>query len=456
MNLLSDLETFAEARRRFQAGTLTPRDYLERCIAAIEAKDPTIKAMVYTDFARARTLADEATQRYKDHRSLSPIDGLPVGVKDIIDVSGMPTQMNNDIYKGYYPKSNAACIEAILSGGGIPIGKTVTTEFAIGRSGQTVNPHNTRHTPGGSSSGSAAGVASGMFPIALGSQTQGSTIRPSSFCGIVGYKGTYERLSLVGAHQVAISHDHLGILADSVEDAWTLAQWLFANAATVRGMSLNADGGEAFPHAPGRVGVLRTQGFAEMDGQSRDAFDALIIRLQAQGVEVIEPDRDVHLQRVCEGLNGIPERSLDMVAYDMRQWHYRTYVREAGLQVGKRIHDLMERASRMSRLDYQAHLQWRANLLHHYTLLGDSYDALLLPSASGPAPEGFEYTGSRTFLVYSTFLGVPAFSLPLMVSGGLPFGLQLLGFPDKDSFLARQANWLCRTLGTPAPSARTV
>ena len=174
-------EPFCSALAGFRAGTDSPRDYLERCIARIEAREPAVKAFVHLDLEGARRSADAASQRYRQGSALSDIDGMPIGVKDIVETADMPTQMNSPLYEGYMARGDAASVRATRQGGGVLVGKTVTTEYAIGGAGPTVNPHDEAHTPGGSSSGSAAGVAAGMFAAAYGTQTQGSIVRPASY-----------------------------------------------------------------------------------------------------------------------------------------------------------------------------------------------------------------------------------------------------------------------------------
>ena len=440
--LLSAHTTFSEIVDKFQSGSATPRQFLELCIDAVERSDTTVRALVHTDFTKARKLADESTVRYRNGKPLSPIDGMPIGIKDIIDTVDMPTQMNNALYKNYLPKGDAAAVRAIYEGGGIPVGKTVTTEFAIGRSGPTVNPHNPLHTPGGSSSGSAAGTAAGMFAAALGTQTQGSIIRPASFCGVVGYKPTRARLSTDGIHPLSTSHDHLGVLADTVDDAWWLARWISECAPPQNCPGLSGPVHGSVPMLPlTRVAVLRTEGYQDLDESSIAAFEQALEQLRSRGTEVIESQSETSLKELVSKLDKIPPISIDMVSYEMR-WPYLGYLAAHPEHMGPRIHTLMEQARRITREQYQEFMRFRDELGRYITSLQDSYDAFVLPAASGPAPRGFEYTGARTLLVYSSFLGIPAYSLPLMKSAGMPIGLQVLGFADGDYRLTRHAQWL--------------
>lgn len=445
-SLLSQHPSFSVVVSQFRRGKATPREFLESCIEAIDRTEPTVRAFVSTDLERARKLADESTSRYREGCPLSPIDGMPIGVKDIIDTVDLPTQMNSPIYQGYHPKGDAAAVRAMLEGGGIPIGKTVTTEFAIGRSGPTTNPHNTAHTPGGSSSGSAAGVAAGMFAAAFGTQTQGSLIRPAGFCGAVGYKPTLGALSTDGIHPLSRSHDHLGVIADSVDDAWWLARWVSECAPPQDRPGLSGPVYGAPPANPlRRVAVLRTQGFEDLDAASLAAFDHLLAQLREQDVEVVEPEADPLLATLVKRLGPVPEFSLEMVAYDMR-WPYMGYLAASPEHLGPRIHTLLQQARGISRERYRELLRYRDELRRLVASLGEAYDAFVLPSSSGPAPEGFEYTGARTLLIYGSFLGIPAYSLPVMTVGSMPFGLQLVGFANADYSLTRHAQWVMREI----------
>lgn len=447
--LVSEHLPFSEARKRFGEGGETPRSYLERCIAKIEENEHTIKAFAHYDFVSARRAADESTKRYRDNRPLSSIDGMPIGVKDIIDTADMPTRMNSAIYRDHVPRWDAACVRVARQGGGVIVGKTVTTEFAVGSTVPTVNPHAPERTPGGSSSGSAAGVAAGMIAAGFGTQTQGSILRPASYCGVVGYKPTFGALSTDGVHPLSRTLDHLGALADNVEDAWLLCRWVAEQAAGAGSMGLSGPiNGPVPPQTLTRVGILRTAGFAELDEESLGAFDSILERLRTEGVVVVPPDEDPALDALVKLLDIVPEKILDVGTVEMR-WPYLGYLETDPEKVDPRIHELMKRGNALSREDYRQALLFRSELQQRISALRDSYDAFLLPASSGPAPVGHSYTGSRTMLVYGSFIGFPAYSLPVMSVGGLPFGLQLAGFLGEDYRLTKHAKWI-ETLLTAA------
>lgn len=433
---------FSEAVKDFRSGASTPRKFLENCIEAIEKREPTVKAFVHKDLDQARAAADAATKRYAKGEELSSIDGMPVGVKDIINTRNLPTEMNSEIFANHTPITDAACVHAMYAGGAYMVGKTVTTEFAIARSGPTTNPHNAMHTPGGSSSGSAAGTAAGMFAAGFGTQTQGSVIRPASFCGVVGFKPTIYSLSIDGIHPLSKSHDHLGVLADSVDDAWSLARWVGEHAPEESHPGLAGPlHGLVCDSAPAQVGVLRTTGFNGLDDATLTAFEKQLETLSEAGVKIVEPKHDPVLQDLVDALADIPQRSLELLAYEMR-WPFSDYIKDHPDLVGERIHKLVTDGHQMTRDHYYQLLLLQKQLRAQLTALIGRVDALILPAASEPAPKGFEFTGSRELLVYSSFLGAPAFSVPTMQVNGMPLGLQLVGFHGQDYALARQAKWI--------------
>lgn len=434
-----DLENFISARDKFKSGEDSPRAFLERCIEQIDASESAVQAFATLDLAQARQSADASTKRYLAGQALSPIDGMPIGVKDIIDTRDMPTQMNNGFFKGHQPRVDAACVRAIKLGGAVVVGKTVTTEFAIGRSGPTTNPWNTGHTPGGSSSGSAAGVAAGFMSAAFGTQTQGSIIRPASFCGVVGFKPSFGALPTEGVHPLSKTHDHLGVLAEGIREAWAVARWVSHAHSSQDQRGLEGPM-ELHAHPPSlrRVAFLKTKGWDELDTTSQRAFEMSLDRLRASGVQVVTPADSVALKGLCGLLDEVPEYSLDMVSVDMR-WPYMGYLEAAPEHMGPRFTDLMQRAAQLSHEDYQLRLSFRDSLRVRLNELKHAFDAFVLPSASGPAPEGFVNTGSRTLLTYSSFIGCPAMTIPVMSVDQMPFGFQLMGFKGADYQLAQHA-----------------
>jgi Asp-tRNA(Asn)/Glu-tRNA(Gln) amidotransferase A subunit family amidase len=451
MRLLASLLPFHDAAMQFQSGVLSPRDYLEMAIEHIAQAEPTLSVFAHLDLAGARAAADASAQRYRQGRWLSPIDGMPLGVKDIIDTADLPTGMGSALYEGWQPRADAACVQALRQGGGIVLGKTRSTEFAIGHATTTRNPHDTERTPGGSSSGSAAGVASGMFCAALGTQTQGSIVRPASYCGVVGYKPTWGALPLDGVHPVSTSHDHLGVIAGSVDTAWRLAWWIAQKAPTPLGPGLACAPDSALPARPvQRLAVLRTAAYGELDTTALAAFEAQLDAWRRAGITVVEPAGDATLARFCAAADLVSEASQQMLAYEM-QWPYHSYIERQPDQVSEKIHALVRQGEGMDRLAYAGLLQLRSHLQEQAQALAAYCDAMVLPAASGVAPMGYVNTGSRSLLVYSSFLGLPACSLPLLQPQGLPLGVQLMGFAHADQRLMSHAQWLMQMTACHLP-----
>jgi Asp-tRNA(Asn)/Glu-tRNA(Gln) amidotransferase A subunit family amidase len=439
--------SFSHALPDITSGKRTPREFLERCLEMIAARDRTVRAFVTLDAAGARKAADVAAKRYKAGKPLSPVDGMPIAIKDIIATDGMPTQMNSPAFKGWQSGQDAACVAALRHGGAVIIGKTVTTEFAVGYSGPTTNPFDPARTPGGSSSGSAAAVGAGMVPAGLGTQTQASTLRPASYCGAVGFKPTLGVLHTGGVHPLSATCDHLGILAGTLEDAWRVASQI-SLAVGSPGSAFLSGAGSAPPPAnkPRKLIRLYTRGWTEIDSDSGDAFDEAITALRNAGVEITSRDNDGEIARLEEVLDAGVDGALAIVAYEMK-WPYEDYIARYGKVIGERIRGLIERARGMSPADYENLLANRRRVRKLMSETAAGADGFITLAASGPAILGHEYTGSRTFLVYGSWLGLPAFSLPVMQVNGLPLGLQLMGAPGDDGKLCAVAHWMMKNPG---------
>jgi Asp-tRNA(Asn)/Glu-tRNA(Gln) amidotransferase A subunit family amidase len=442
-----NIKSFAQAVPDFIAGRSTPRDFLESCIDTIKSRDRMVKAFVTLNLKAARKAADESTRRYRAGAPLSPVDGCPVGIKDIIATADMPTQMNNSVFRGWRSGQDAACVHALRQGGAVILGKTVTTEFAIARSGPTTNPFDATRTPGGSSSGSAAAVGAGMAPVTLGTQTQASTLRPASFCGAVGFKSTLGALHTAGVHPLSASADHLGIIGATLDDVWRTASQISLGVGSPGYGFLNGAGATPASLKPGRLIRLYGRGWSEIDAATAAQFEQAVDALAGLGVEIVSRDNNGDVaafeQELINGVDG----SLDIVGYEMK-WPFADYIARYGNLIGERIHGLIKRANAMTPDEYKTLLATRARMRTCWrdVLAVAGADAFVTLASSGPAIKGLEYTGSRTFLIYGSWLGVPAFSLPLLALDGLPFGVQLLGAPDADGTLAATAGWTMQAL----------
>ena len=430
----------------FHSGRDTPRKFLERCLETIAARDKTVQAFVTLNIEAARKAADAATQRYKSGKPISIVDGCPVAIKDIIATADMPTQMNSPAFKGWQSGQDAACVAALRKGGAVIIGKTVTTEFAIGYSGPTTNPFDATRTPGGSSSGTAASVGAGMVPVGLGTQTQASTLRPASYCGAVGFKPSLGQLNLAGVHPLSATADHLGIIGASLGDVWRVASQISLGMGSPGRRFLQGAGAE-IPAAkkPRKLIRLYTRGWTEIDDDTKTQFESAVEALTTQGVEIASRDSEPRIAALEDQLAAAVDGSLDIVAYELR-WPFEDYIARYGTVIGERLHSLVKRANEMTPHDYERLLDTRNAMRRQWRETLADADGYLTLAASGPAIQGLDYTGSRTFLVYGSWLGVPAFSLPLLQSNGLPLGVQVLGAPDEEGALAGVANWMMHAL----------
>ena len=433
--------SFSAAVPRFLSGEDDPRAFLERCLERIDAHERTVKAWVTLDIEGARAAADASARRYRQGKPLSSVDGCPVAIKDIIATVDMPTQMNSPIFAGWHSGQDAACVQALRKGGAIILGKTVTTEFAIGNSGPTANPHDPARTPGGSSSGTAAAVGCGMVPVGLGSQTQGSTLRPASYCGAVGFKGTLGVLPMGGVHPLSVTHDHLGVIGGTLDDVWRIASRISLGIGSPGQRFLTGAGDTApAPRKPTKLIRLYLKAWEEVDAPTRAVVEEMFAWIRGQDIEVLSRDDDEDVARLERMLDEGVGESIDMVAYEMK-WPFVDYVERWGDKVGERVRSLVARAEQMTPADYERMLENRLRIRTEVAEVARKADAFVTLAASGVAPLGHEFTGSRAFLVYWSWTGFPAFSLPLMEVEGLPLGLQLMGVGGEDGALASIANW---------------
>src|SRR5580700_8803088 len=272
--------------QKFSAGKETPREFLEQSLGLLSQWEPRIGAFVCTNVPAARAAADRSTERWSAGKPLSAIDGMPVGIKDIIETIDMPTQMGSPLFAGWRSEKDAASVRALREAGAVILGKTVTTEFAASEPRGTRNPWNTAHTPGGSSSGSAAAVAAGIVSAALGTQVIGSTIRPASFCGCVGYKPTVNALNREGSHDYQ-SQSCTGVLGASLDDVWQVAEAIVARVGGDAGTP-GLKGPEETPpsNKPRRLAVLETAGWDSAAAPAKQRLDQQVMRLKSAGVEI--------------------------------------------------------------------------------------------------------------------------------------------------------------------------
>jgi Asp-tRNA(Asn)/Glu-tRNA(Gln) amidotransferase A subunit family amidase len=431
--------TAAALAERIAAGALSARDAVEACLARIAERDPIIHAFAHIDPDHARAQADALDRHRKAGRALGPLHGVPVGVKDIIDTRDYPTENGTPIDSGRRPRQDATIVARLRAAGAVVIGKTVTTELAFFNPGPTHNPHDLGHTPGGSSSGSAAAVADGMIPLAIGSQTAGSVIRPASFCGVVGVKPTRGLVSLAGVLTLSEPLDTAGVFATDLADAALLLDVIAGHdPADPRTRP------EPKPHLfdAARAEPPLPPTFAIVDGPTWDEASDAVGGLLDE-VEATLGDRADRVALPDVYANARPALMRIMKVGFAR--HLRPYAERGGLS--QVLSDAIAEGAGTLATDYLAALDWQPTLAAGLDRIFDRYDAILTPAAPGEAPEGLHATGNAAFNVLWTLVGTPALTLPVgRGAKGLPVGLQVVGRAGEDARLLRAANWLQRRI----------
>ena len=430
--------SFAQAVGNFANGTDTPRDFLERCIAEIETREPQVKAFTAMRLDAARKAADASTKRWHKGAPLSYIDGMPIGIKDVIETADMPTQMGSELYEGWAPGFDSASVHALREAGAIILGKTVTTEFAATRPGPTCNPYDTTRTPGGSSSGSAAGVGCGMISAGLGTQVVGSILRPASYCGAYGYKPSLGGMNRGGSHDY-MSQSVQGVIAASLADCWQVAIEIVQRTggdpghAGIIGPPLPPDA-----DMPTTLAFLKTPGWDIANPQARVALETAIARLSDAGVALISADDDADVARIEKLLPESLALTRRINAWESR-WPLNTYVDKDKSKLSESMVERLHEAEAMSVDDYRSDILRREEIRSAYASLANKVESCITLSAPDVAPVGLTSTGNPIFAVQGSLLGVPTLSLPLITLHGLPLGIQLLGFLDEDAALFAHA-----------------
>jgi len=416
----------SDAAARIRAGELTSEALVRACLARIEARERDVGAWAYLDPDRALALARAADRG----EGRGPLRGVPVGIKDIIDTVDMPTTLGSRLYSARQPQWDAACVAALRAAGAIILGKTVTTEFAYFQPGKTRNPHRLQHTPGGSSSGSAAAVADAMVPVALGSQTAASVIRPATFCGVFGYKASFGELSLSGIRPFAESLDTLGILARSVADIALVRDVLmgFPDAAAMLPLA-----------APPVLGLCRTPQWSLADACVRRAVEEGAQKMRRAGVRV----RDVELPPQFAALIDAQKT---IMAYEAARNYVFETTRHAD-RLSEAFRALTDQGARTPRAAYiDAKHRVRGARAELGAVFADC-DALIVPAAAGEAPLAGSGTGDPVMSRMWTALHVPSLAVPVTVGPqGLPVGLQLIGAQGADAQLLQVGEWAARAL----------
>ncbi|MEP7283684.1 MAG: amidase [Rubrivivax sp.] len=430
-----------DACERLRAGEFSAVEYAQALLARVDAVDAEVQAWAHLDRAHLLAQAEQADDLRALGRADGALAGLPVGIKDIIDTADLPTEDGTVLHAGRRPTTDATLVRRLRAAGGLVMGKTVTTELATYAPGKTRNPHHAGHTPGGSSSGSAAAVAAGMVAVAVGTQTNGSVIRPASFCGVVGFKPSAGLISRTGVLTQSPPLDAVGVFGRSIDDVALLAEALAGHDPADPLTRL-----QAVPPLR-RVGAATTPMTPALAWVATPFWDR------------VAPDAQAAFGELLELLTGrVAPFELPTSAADAIGWH-RT-VMEADIagsfeveydrgraQLSDSLRSQIERGRQVSAVAYRQALARVPVLLEGLDSVFDHFDAVLTPATLGTAPAGLHATGDPVMCTLWTFLGLPALSLPLLHGAdGLPIGVQLVGRRGDDARLLRTARWLTDTV----------
>jgi Asp-tRNA(Asn)/Glu-tRNA(Gln) amidotransferase A subunit family amidase len=414
-----------EAAAAISAGTLTSEALVRSCLDRIEVREPVLHAWAHLDPELALAQA-----RAADKASGGLLRGVPIGVKDIIDTWDMPTGHNSPIFEGKVPFADAACVALSRAANGVIMGKTVTTEFANRHPGPTVNPHNAAHTPGGSSSGSAAAVADGHVPLAFGTQTGGSVIRPAAYCGVVGYKPSFGDFSRVGIKMQSPSVDTLGLMARTLDDI------ALFRAVVLALPPVAIDRASAAP----RVGFCRTPIWDEAAPDTKTLLEEAAFRLSAKGCKVVDVSFSSAFEQILADHGNI-------TAFEGARNYSDERLRNPDKVSKELMGGSVARGMTCSFEAYVASQRLSDRYRLHIDSLFDDLDLLLVPSAPGEAPKGVEFTGDPRFNSLWTLAGTPCVTLPAGTGReGMPLGIQLVAKRYADDRLLSHAAWVAAHL----------
>jgi len=437
---LADLTALA-ARERLSSGAISASELVASCLERITGREKEIQAWSFLDERHALSQASALDAHRQAGRPIGPLHGVPVGIKDIVETKDFPTENGTIIDAGRQPTEDAWLVARLRAAGAVILGKTVTTECAYLAPGKTRNPHNPTHTPGGSSSGSAAAVASAMVPLAVGTQTGGSVIRPASYCGIVGFKPSFGLIPRTGVLRTSRRLDTVGVFGRTVEDVALLADVLAGH---------DSGDPDAIPAAPPRIfeiassdppvkplfAFIRTPAWSEIEPDCAEGFSELRDALGERCDEFELPTV------FAEG--AIAHRRIMMaeIAHNLRHYYDR-----AADRLASETRSAIEEGRRVTAADYLSALDWRETLHAGLNEIFNRYDAIITPATPGEAPEGLGSTGSAAFNVLWSLTGAPAITLPMLAGkSGLPIGVQLIGRRANDGRLLRTARWLAGSL----------
>lgn len=442
--------TFHDARKAFLGGTDSPRSYLERCLARIEEREPVVKGWVVLNIEAARKAADESSERYRHGTALSMIDGMPVGIKDLIETKDMPTQLGSPAYDGNFPKRDSAVVRALRDAGALVLGKTVTTALGFLDPGPTTNAFDPERTPGGSSSGSGAVVGAGMVPVALGSQLVGSVLRPASFNANWALKPTFGAINR--GERLGYSQSHLGIHAGSAQDMWHTAMEMVVR--------VGGDPGHPGLYGPMQapevkkpvcLAVLETEGWSRLDADSRKTFEDALKRLEDKGVRILRRSQSPLLELLEQAVDDATTRSMRLISWEQR-WSLENLVEQHPGTLGPSLLRQLESGRDMTLERYRQDILLREHAHRCLAAMATQCDGLIGLASCGPAPRFQDTknskfpTGDVSFSCVSSYLGAPAVSVPALAVNGLPLGVQLIGQHHHDFDITAIARWVGQAL----------
>ncbi len=432
-----------EAARAVREGAISAEELTEACLARTREVDGQVQAWAFLDPEHARTQARARDQEHREGRPVGPLHGVPVGIKDIIDTEDMPTEDGTALHAGRTPAHDATVVRMLRAAGAVIMGKTVTTELATYAPGKTRNPHNPAHTPGGSSSGSAAAVAAGMVPLAVGSQSNGSVIRPAAFCGVYGFKPTFGLVPRTGVLKLSRTLDQMGVFGRTLADVALAAEQLVGHdpldldTRPRARLPLVAAVSEEPPFPP-MLAFVRGPVWDRATAETQDAFAEFASALGDRVVEVTLPDS---ARQALDWHQAIMEA--EMAANLDLEW-------ERGRdRLSESLRGQLARGREVKTVDYLRACARIPLLNEGFEDIFERCEAIVTPATPGTAPEGLDFTGDPAFCTLWTLCGMPALNLPLMRgSNGLPMGVQLVGPRNDDARLLRTARWLASRVET--------
>jgi len=440
------LTSYIHQQQAFLRHEDTPTAFLHRCLEVIDRRESHIHAFVALDREGAELAAVASSARWKSGSPLSPVDGMPIGIKDVIETANMPTGQGSAQFAGTRTGRDAAAVFALREAGAIILGKTVTTEFAATYPGETRNPCDLERTPGGSSSGSAAAVSAGMLPATLGTQVVGSIIRPASYCGVYGYKPSFGALNRGGCND-QLSQSCLGVLGASLDDVRAVAAEIAQRVGGDPGHpALHLT--EAADVRPTTLAVLELAASADVGPAEREAFAVLCRRIQDCGLRLIDRDSAPGLGRLEQALLNVFVETRRIVTWES-VWPLREYAGLPDHRLSAHTVARVQESRSLTLADYLAALTQRDAVRKLSNEVLGAYDAVISLAATSVAPIGITSTGNPGQNVAASYLGAPVVSLPVMNVAGLPLGLQVMGRPGGDSALLNIASYLESILKAP-------